>query len=487
MDTSLYNDNYNIICDCKNILRDKDLFINGLQCKCGITSFKLSGLVKRRVTYIITNTAPTLHDVTDFIYIGTCAAGNLKPRLKMHKTNKLLDFSKHKIFITYLHSEYILIKLFKPNQNILPNGDTSMTLPCNNYKVLDYKNLPYINNTKTCYIPDHSVLLSCGIIFENIDYMKINTTKCFIKDAQVCTCNIPCEIRKTLNTFTNLPIYHPIPIDMVKKHILHNKNIDFTIGNTLNIKSKEFLLEIINRNKDITEATKKSYRDYIALIYKFGFLDNKFEDFNTVYNWLINDVFIHYARTTNVFIINILCVIFSQTSNKERFILWGKNWLNIRKNLLSFFTKYSNSISNEKTIKENKNWLDYPELLNIVEKERKAINNNSTLLALQHYISLMLHVKHSAVRNDYSSVMLWGYNENKNNYLLSTVNGKMKFIFNEYKTSNIYGRIESPIVNEDVSKDLLILLNYKKLNNSKFLFEKLDGSMMDRKVVIVKC
>lgn len=483
----------NVKCKCNNIITEKHLFTNGLYCtNCNITFLELSKLVKQNVTYII-------FSFNQVLYVGQTKTlyDKLINHTKDHiKLNPLL----HKIKITFLHSEYIIIKLFNPIKNIL-SGNTNMVIKNKNnkyikttYNKLQHKLYYNINNSilssddilckKKYIIKEDNIIFTCGIIFANI---YVNDTFCFKKDTTTCNCNMLCSIRSRVNILKGLNKWYPIPINMVKENVLENtdKFIDYSVGKDLNIKSKEFLISVVKR-KNILDSTKKSYEANITLLCNNGFLNilNNIT-YETLYNFINDTIFIQYSNSTSYLILTVMIILFNQTTIKEKFVLFGFNWFSIYKKLVDYYKYYkeiSQKESNVKNLTEELNWINYPELLDIIKKEKNIIhekynNNTISLMQMQSYILLMLHLEQAAVRNDYYTILLFDYDKDKDNYL-TCEDGKYTFVFNTYKTSKYLGKIEMQI-KEPVLEDLLLLVNYRKSIICKYLITNVKNEPID--------
>lgn len=521
-----------IECVCKRLLTEKNLFNVGLYCECGIKCLDLAKRIVVRVTYLI-------FDENNPIYVGT--SKTLYDRLIQHSKDKIrLDISKHTIKVSLLHSEIILTKIFKPTLNIIQNNNADMvTFSNGSYKNNNYNKLSFVYYRDLSKVKypwhregkgDHqskirkgifsddiilkkkndedNSLFSCGVIFGNVKI--IDMKYCFIKDITECRCSIVCSVRSIINSFKNLNKWQPIENDLVKENILRNeiniKEIDYSIGKGLPVRTKEFLTEVVIRNKTIKDTTKKAYIENIKLLYNEGLLENS-STYEILYDWLNDVVFIKYSESRNQTLLNVISLLFNQTTLKEKLLLWGNDWFTFYRKFTIFNKYYKEKLQrdyNDKSNSEDKNWIEYPKLLEIVEEERKNImekfKDKKNINELQKYVILMLHVKQAALRNDYNTVMLFDYDENKDNYLvwedkivsinicgticindidyIDGFNREYKFVFNEYKTSKFLGRYEID-VKDDVKEDLALLVDYRIKTGSKYLIIRLNGNCID--------
>lgn len=135
--------------------------------------------------------------------------------------------------------------------------------------------------------------------------------------------------------------------------------------------------------------------------------------------------------------------------------------------------------NNEKTNKQNKNWIEWEEILEkrnqLKEKVNEFINNKklkknqyNTLLS---YLVLSLYTYQSPRRNEYANMFIT--NKNKMDDTMNYINLKTnKFIFNNYKTSKKFGKQEIDINVELMNIIQLYLKHhptYKKNKLSPFL------------------
>lgn len=404
-----------IECSCGTILPERHLMTVGLYClNCNIDCLKLSKNVLSRVTFMI-------YDNNKIICIGTT-------RSLYDQLNTYTYILQHTVRISLLHSEFIMCRLLGFTQI----GNTEMTL---GNKELDYHNLSYkyapalvdVNGTSS-----KNRYFSCGILFAPVHEISYDLNRWQLSS---CTPQL-------------------------------KKNIDYSLGIDYPIKSIDFLLSAVSRNTNIAPTTKLAYQKTIKLLIKLGFLTI---DYNELIPFLTS-IFETYPYSRNMLTLSTLRVLFNQLTPIEQYNFWGYNWYAIKQTFIEFATNYKQpSTANIKSDHDTRNWIEYPHLLEILEKEKQIIcakqkNNTLNYNHFQHYIALMLHLKQTAVRNDYCSVLLWNYNKETDNYIC-----KEKFVFNHYKTSKFFGRIEIPI-KEDVKEELLPLLEYRRKTDCNFLF-----------------
>lgn len=149
---------------------------------------------------------------------------------------------------------------------------------------------------------------------------------------------------------------------------------------------------------------------------------------------------------------------------------------------------------NEMTEKQKENWIDWKDVLNLHAQMNKEVSplfvkeklNNTDFNKIQDYIILSLYVLQDPRRSlDYSCMRIKNIDKkaNKENY----IDGK-NFIFNTYKTANLYGQQKIPIntklktvltkwmkiLNDNDSEYLLISPQTKKCLNVVQLNQRLN-------------
>ena len=138
---------------------------------------------------------------------------------------------------------------------------------------------------------------------------------------------------------------------------------------------------------------------------------------------------------------------------------------------------YNNFVSaryeqQEKSQREEENWLEWPDILKAREAARLSACD---FLTQQDYVILCLYTHHVPVRLDYSpmAVVYEETPDQRGNRLLVLPTG-LTFIIEDYKTSRKYGVQRIP-----VSKELaLILLDWLEVNQSGWLLIDSKGGPM---------
>lgn len=145
--------------------------------------------------------------------------------------------------------------------------------------------------------------------------------------------------------------------------------------------------------------------------------------------------------------------------------------------------KYNEFIStNEKTDKQQKNWLDYEDLIEVCNKlkveytklRRKKNLTQNEYRSLQGYIMLRLQIEYP-IRNDFANMEIVNDEDyknlddktiDKNNYL--TIDKDMTLHINNYKTSKRLGKKQYVLKPNMVR----LIKSFLKINMSGYLFTK---------------
>ena len=173
-----------------------------------------------------------------------------------------------------------------------------------------------------------------------------------------------------------------------------------------------------------------------------------------------------------------------------------KSQKDVDKELVEKYSRYMENViekydkfieKNEKSIKQQKNWLDYRDLIGVCnklmieyEKLRKKAKQtelyDNEFKLLQGYIMLRLQLQYP-IRNDMANMSVKNSKEYddieekekmKNNYLVIEKNNHMVLHINNYKTSKTLGPKQYKIP-KNINK---LLLQWLKINKTGFLFVK---------------
>ena len=118
-----------------------------------------------------------------------------------------------------------------------------------------------------------------------------------------------------------------------------------------------------------------------------------------------------------------------------------------------------NTLSNEKSIKEEENWLSPEELNKIEKKLTKEYKQNKNKDTLQKLILVILYKGKiiRPLRNDYAGMYISNDDDNEGNYLYIDEEDHTKkyFVLNDYKTQRHYGKKKYTIPKRSVLNRLL--------------------------------
>ena len=223
-----------------------------------------------------------------------------------------------------------------------------------------------------------------------------------------------------------------ISLNMYKSNLLKlNKQINQTdkIKNFDFLKNPSNVLGLLSNKSD---HTKKNYLVSIIVLLKTD--ETKYKDLIEKYNELIADI----AKKIN-----------------------------------------DNYDLNEKSISQEKNWIEMSDVKDLVKKYKKMYNdvkkkkqlNNNDLQIIQDYLLISLYsgIYFPPVRNDFSDLEVILENEkidDNKNYLIIKENNSLEFLFNNYKTKKKYGSYKLPIKSKILSD---LILDWNDMNGSEYL------------------
>lgn len=136
---------------------------------------------------------------------------------------------------------------------------------------------------------------------------------------------------------------------------------------------------------------------------------------------------------------------------------------------------------NRLTEREKKNWLLWEQIIKVRETLKKRAMDYNNYDNYLDYLILSLYTYNPPVRSDYGTMefakTLKQTKDQTTNYLYWSTKKKV-FIFNYYKTSKKYGRVEIPVDDE-----LIPIIAYwrSKYNSSKYLLASKQGKPMTDK------
>ncbi len=231
-----------------------------------------------------------------------------------------------------------------------------------------------------------------------------------------------------------------------------------------------------------SETTIKSYSSNIKILYKLLNSNEKeiknlkfLENPNQILSLLSNKV-----NSTIKNYLNSIVVLLKSDENKYEKLIekYSEEIKKIQNKMEEFYDQ------NIKSEKQEKNWVDYNEIVELFNKYKKDYNalmkKNSIedikksklkMDLVRDYVLLSLYsgVYFPPVRNDFSEMEIINEGEttnNKKNYMMLMDNNTIKFIFNEFKTSKSKGSQEITVKNKTL---INLLLKYIDLHDKEFL------------------
>lgn len=143
---------------------------------------------------------------------------------------------------------------------------------------------------------------------------------------------------------------------------------------------------------------------------------------------------------------------------------------------------------NSKSSKQNKNWVDYPEILKLLKKVKNDVKPLLTKPideltkkekdSIQQYLVLYLYSGKAfpITRNDFADMKIVSENDNldqNKNYFVIKKKGTPYFKLNEFKTAKYKGEIEIPIKDMELRR---LINKWVKINGTGYLLVNLTNN-----------
>jgi integrase len=242
--------------------------------------------------------------------------------------------------------------------------------------------------------------------------------------------------------------------------------------------SSEFVIELFQKLKD-KNLSDKSTNLYVKYLIN---LNNK-ESFNNLMFLKNTDDILKklekYSDNTKKTILSAITSILSLYNDKPVYKKLHKFYFEL---MMNKATDMKNIDSNVKTEKENKNWIEWEEIITIRERLKNEVSEfvNNKIISVAQYNKLLsllvlsLYTLTPPRRNvDYIDMYFINHNkdslDSNKNYLDYK---NKKFIFNNYKTNKKYGSQSLEIPN-DLLEIIDLYLKHHPLNpDKKLLFKK---------------
>jgi len=242
--------------------------------------------------------------------------------------------------------------------------------------------------------------------------------------------------------------------------------------------SSEFVIELFQKLKD-KNLSDKSTNLYVKYLIN---LNNK-ESFNNLMFLKNTDDILKklekYSDNTKKTILSAITSILSLYNDKPVYKKLHKFYFEL---MMNKATDMKNIDSNVKTEKENKNWIEWEEIITIRERLKNDVSEfvNNKIISVAQYNKLLsllvlsLYTLTPPRRNvDYIDMYFINHNkdslDSNKNYLDYK---NKKFIFNNYKTNKKYG-LQSLEIPNDLLEIIDLYLKHHPLNpDKKLLFKK---------------
>lgn len=242
--------------------------------------------------------------------------------------------------------------------------------------------------------------------------------------------------------------------------------------------SSEFVIELFQKLKD-KNLSDKSTNLYVKYLIN---LNNK-ESFNNLMFLKNTDDILKklekYSDNTKKTILSAITSILSLYNDKPVYKKLHKFYFEL---MMNKATDMKNIDSNIKTEKENKNWIEWEEIITIRERLKNDVSEfvNNKIISVAQYNKLLsllvlsLYTLTPPRRNvDYIDMYFINHNkdslDSNKNYLDYK---NKKFIFNNYKTNKKYG-LQSLEIPNDLLEIIDLYLKHHPLNpDKKLLFKK---------------
>jgi hypothetical protein len=346
----------------------------------------------------------------------------------------------------------------------------------------------------------------CGLLLgqaREIEFSK----ECF-KKINNCRCDIACSIRWYHNMWRKRDLWFPLckeEVEEEKGKLFESKNYNTQKSDVLYFHNSEkkmemkmklsdddynkmqyykrtllesiedtFYEKVMSRMKKKSKLTK-NYLSMILHIKKSGVLNSLSTP------ELIIKKLEHYELQTLNKKIYVIRLFIENLTYQEKLELIGYDFglsLEYIQRMYGYFLKeieirYE---SQEKTEKEEKNWMPWNELQDLLP--RVYIEGTD-----QEYLAFLLMTRAQTLRNDYSTLKFKkdGMDDEIDEEIDNYVDlDKNMFVWNNYKTDQEYKRLEMKIVDDTVIKELLKFGYRRTLEKKDYIFEGFGKSQMKR-------
>jgi len=268
--------------------------------------------------------------------------------------------------------------------------------------------------------------------------------------------------------------FEPIGIKPMYRDMKTCPDIDYSHGS---IGEDDFYVKLVHRNRRLRQTTKTTYTTTIKWLTTNGLFDHNVvpEDFVQKCEDLSN------SQSTLMMRLSVISIAFNNLRDDEVQTLYGNRGIQVRTDFYKLVSgrqrAHVQRVDNKMTEREEKNWMDFDELERVF-LEHLEKNPPTTEDDARQVIIASLHILQAPLRG-YHSVMISGYDPEKDNYLvLGDTLEESYFIFNQYKTDKSFGQVRLP-VKERVYEILQVIVSRSKSN---YLIALDDGRQMSTAV-----
>ena len=242
------------------------------------------------------------------------------------------------------------------------------------------------------------------------------------------------------------------------------------------------LTEKIKKSNDISDSSVKVYTQNLKNLYRYITGENidviedkhliKFKDIKNVLKALnkFKD-----STIKNYLVAVLIAFKLSDKYNKE-IEVYNKHIAELQSKVNDYYDE------NKKSQNQKTNWLEYKEVLNVLQELKTEVNNKKLLEKddlttreldlLQQYLVLSLYSGARGIpplRNDYSNMEIIAEEDikdhDKGNFFVLRKKGNPYFLINEFKTSKKFGTEKIDISNKILKA---LIKNWLKYNNTKY-------------------
>lgn len=411
--------------ECSSKLSHNHLLNIGLWCPCNVKTELLIKALEKFVwiVYIFQNKKYTsLLEPIEYVGYST----DIVQRMNTHRPKYFND--SNKIRISLILGETTCINLFKPKYNNTSIGKNNVRIKTGT--MWKTHELPYMETEKSNVLkliknPEEQILK----YYESQDW-------CYDFRYKNCVHKVKCPLRSFINPYLGKDRWYPIDSSLLTQNT--------------NTESKT-RIRPVNLNLPV-----KSPHMEDMLVRKTGLSENTIKMYITTYNEWVKKEILEYLKYPELFISELWKYYSLKTLEKHTSVVWTYITLCTEQEKLELFGNKKNikmyqdikmiidlhirniKESGIKNSKEKENWVEYTDLLKVVEYYKSIKLKN--VMNFQKYFISLLYTKQNTLRNDFPFLKIKEYTENdnyidlKNNLIhinLIKVGTQKNFVLNE--------------------------------------------------------